>query len=216
MRQGLLRGLNGEWRTPYGPISPTCCRIAGSETRCCVIWVHRSAILDEGVAERTKSTGRMYEQWIFLQTLAAFRACGLLPMSQEGLQTRSRRHRFTLDLERGPECSSVAPTDALSVSVMESNSPWDEAVEWTDLGPTGRKTRNSTARLASFSQARRQRGSVIRRSMKRWPVLGKAFWRTSALSESKMQPQAVKQRALYGELISVVGTSSGSAFFRFR
>jgi hypothetical protein len=79
------------------------------------------AILDEGVEERTKSTSRMFEQWVFLQTLAAIRACGMAPMDQDGLLTRSRHHRFTIDLERGTRVSFHCP-DGRSLSVRYE--PW--------------------------------------------------------------------------------------------
>lgn len=101
LRLGFLRGLNGELRAPYGPVFSNVVPYRRFREEMLRYLGTSLAILDEGVEERTKSTGRMYEQWIFLQILAAFRACGLSPMSQEGLLTRTRRHRFTIDLERG-------------------------------------------------------------------------------------------------------------------
>jgi hypothetical protein len=63
------------------------------------------AILEEGDDERTKSTSRMYEQWVFIQTLAALRECGLSPMSHEGLLSPAARHRFTIDIEHDTRVS---------------------------------------------------------------------------------------------------------------
>ena len=121
LRLGFLRGLNGELRAPYGPVFSNVVSYRRFRDEMLGYLGASLAILDEGVEERTKSTGRMYEQWIFLQTLAAFRACGMSPMSQEGLLTRSRRHRFTIDLERGTRVSFRCP-DGRTLSVRYE--PW--------------------------------------------------------------------------------------------
>ena len=79
------------------------------------------AVLDEGVEERSKATHRMYEQWVFLQVLAALREVGLIPMSQEALLSKSLRNRFTIDLDRGTRVIFQS-RDGRSVSVRYE--PW--------------------------------------------------------------------------------------------
>jgi hypothetical protein len=121
LRLGFLRGLHCELRAPHGPVFSNVVPYRRFRDEMLRYLSASLAILDEGVEDRTKSTGRMYEQWIFLQTLAAFRVCGLSPMSQEGLLTRSRRHRFTIDLERGTRVFFRCP-DGRTISVRYE--PW--------------------------------------------------------------------------------------------
>ena len=121
LRLGFLRGLSGDLRASYGPVFSNVVPYRRFRDEMMRYLGASLAILDEGVEERTKSTGRMYGQWIFLQTLAAFRACGMSPMSQEGLLTRSRRHRFTIDLERGTRVFFRCP-DGRTLSIRYE--PW--------------------------------------------------------------------------------------------
>lgn len=79
------------------------------------------AILDEGIEERSKATHRMYEQWVFLQVLAAFRDVGLTPMFQKSLLSRTFHQRFTIDLERNTQVGFLA-RDGRSVRVRYE--PW--------------------------------------------------------------------------------------------
>lgn len=58
-------------------------------------------LVDDGDAEQMKSTARMYEQWVFLQLVAAFRHMGLRSQSVDQLVRRTGWYRYTLDLERG-------------------------------------------------------------------------------------------------------------------
>lgn len=120
-RLDFLRGLEGELRVPYSPIFSNVLPYRRFRDEMLQYLGASLAILDEGVEERAKSTGRMYEQWILLQVLAALRECGLSPLSQEGLLTRSRRHRFTIDIERGTRVSFRCP-DGRSVNVRYE--PW--------------------------------------------------------------------------------------------
>lgn len=101
----FLRGLAGELRAPNGPIFSNVLPYRRFRDDMLQYLGTSLAILDEGVEERTKSTGHMYEQWVFLQVLAALRQCGLSPLSQDGLLTRAQRHRFTVDIERGTRVS---------------------------------------------------------------------------------------------------------------
>jgi hypothetical protein len=117
----FLRGLAGELRVPHGPVFSNVLSYRRFRDEMLRYLGASLAILDEGVEERAKSTGRMYEQWIFLQVLAALRACGLSPLSQEGLLTRSRRHRFTIDIERGTRVYFRCP-DGRYVNVRYE--PW--------------------------------------------------------------------------------------------
>jgi hypothetical protein len=65
-------------------------------------YLHSSLVLvDDQFGEGLKSTGRMYEQWVYFQLAAAFRAAGLACVNREGVFRQSRRFRFTLDLDRG-------------------------------------------------------------------------------------------------------------------
>lgn len=86
----FLRGVRGEMRMPQSPVSFNLLPYRRFRDEMLRYLGASLAILDEGIEERAKSTGRMYEQWIFLQVLAALRACGLSPLSQERLLTRSR------------------------------------------------------------------------------------------------------------------------------
>lgn len=78
-------------------------------------------IVEEGIEERIKSTSRLYEQWVFLQIVAAFRSAGLSCASQLGILHSSQKFRFTLDLDRGARATFVAP-DGRSVIVRYE--PW--------------------------------------------------------------------------------------------
>jgi hypothetical protein len=120
-RLDFLQALVGELRVPYSPIFSNVLPYRRFRDEMLRYLGASLAILDEGVEERAKSTGRMYEQWIFLQVLAALRACGLSPLSQQGLLTRSRRHRFTIDIERGTRVSFRCP-DGRTVDVRYE--PW--------------------------------------------------------------------------------------------
>ena len=117
----LPAGLAAVARVPHGPIFSNVVPYRRFRDELLRYLGASLAILDEGLEERAKSTGRMYEQWIFLQVLAALRECGLSPLSQEGLLTRSRRHRFTIDIERGTRVSFRCP-DGRSVNVRYE--PW--------------------------------------------------------------------------------------------
>jgi hypothetical protein len=58
-------------------------------------------LLEEGSEERIKLTSRLYEQWVYLQIVAAFRFCGLVGDAYEGLFRQLAESRFTLDLDSG-------------------------------------------------------------------------------------------------------------------
>lgn len=60
-------------------------------------------LLDTGTEERLKATSRMYEQWVFLQTLAALHHAGLRCGGTEGILRQVTADRFTLDIDRGAE-----------------------------------------------------------------------------------------------------------------
>jgi hypothetical protein len=106
---GFLRGLRGELRVPQSPIFANVLPYRRFRDEMLRYLNASVAILDEGIEERAKSTSRMYEQWVFLQLIAALRACGLSPIGQEGLLTRWTRDRFTIDLERGTRVSFGCP-----------------------------------------------------------------------------------------------------------
>ena len=78
-------------------------------------------IVDEGTDERIKSTSRLYEQWVFLQLVAAFRMSGLICASQQGILHSSRMFRFTLDLDRG---ARVTFSDKCGRAVIVRYEPW--------------------------------------------------------------------------------------------
>lgn len=121
LRLEFLRSVHAELHMPDGPVFLNVMPYRRFRDEMLRYLGASLAILDEGIEERAKSTGRMYEQWIFLQILAAFRACGLSPIGQEGLLTRSRRHRFTIDLERGTRVSFRC-TDGRTLSIRYE--PW--------------------------------------------------------------------------------------------
>jgi hypothetical protein len=83
------------------------------ELRSAMLRYFRSSMvmLDSAGEERIKSTSRMYEQWVFLQIAAAMREAGLVCNSFEGLLTRTRSYRYTLDLERNTAIVYRAPGD---------------------------------------------------------------------------------------------------------
>ena len=60
-----------------------------------------SVVIEDGAEEQLKSTSRMYEQWAFLQLLAAFRSCGVQTADGKRLVRAVGRQRYTLDIERG-------------------------------------------------------------------------------------------------------------------
>jgi len=78
-------------------------------------------LLEDGFEQGLKSTQRMYEQWVFFQLAAAFRHAGLRCLSQEGLFHRSRRFRFTLDVDRGARLTFLVPNGQAIVLRFE---PW--------------------------------------------------------------------------------------------
>ena len=117
----FLRRIQPELRPPYSPIFTNVLPYKRFRDEMLRYLGASLAILDEGLEERAKSTSRMYEQWIFLQVLAALRACGLRPISQQGLLTRARRHRFMIDIERGTRVSFLS-ADHKNISVRYE--PW--------------------------------------------------------------------------------------------
>jgi hypothetical protein len=100
-RLEFLQGGQPELRLPDSPVFRNVQPYRKFRDEVLTYFGSSLAMLDEGVEERAKSTSRMYEQWIFLQLLSAFRLCGLQAVGQEGLLTRSTRDRFTIDIERG-------------------------------------------------------------------------------------------------------------------
>jgi hypothetical protein len=58
-------------------------------------------ILDHAQEDRIKPTHRLYEQWVFLQVVSAIQQLGLKCIEQDGLLSKSRAFRFTLDFDRG-------------------------------------------------------------------------------------------------------------------
>jgi hypothetical protein len=58
-------------------------------------------VLGDDGEDQLKSTSRMYEQWVFLQILAAIRNSGLRAEIRSSLIRALGRQRFTLDIERG-------------------------------------------------------------------------------------------------------------------
>jgi Domain of unknown function (DUF2357)/PD-(D/E)XK nuclease superfamily len=78
-------------------------------------------LLEDGLEERLKSTQRMYEQWVFFQLAGAFRRAGLRCTSQEGLFHRSRRFRYTLDVDRGAQLTFLGSNGRAVVLRFE---PW--------------------------------------------------------------------------------------------
>lgn len=65
-------------------------------------------ILDEGYDERLKSNSRLYEQWVFIQIVAALREVGLSCVSRNGMLNRVRKYRYTLDIDRGASLTFTA------------------------------------------------------------------------------------------------------------
>lgn len=64
----------------------------------------RSAVTVEWpVEERAKPTWRMYEQWVFLQIVAAIRQCGFRMCRQREFIAGLGQGRFSADLQRGTE-----------------------------------------------------------------------------------------------------------------
>lgn len=117
----FLRGLTSELRMPYSPIFSNVLPYRRPRDEMLRYLSASLVIVDEGVDERAKSTGRIYEQWIFLQVVAALRLCGLAPVSQEGFLRKSERHRFTIDIERDTRVCFRCP-DGRSVRVRYE--PW--------------------------------------------------------------------------------------------
>lgn len=78
-------------------------------------------LLQEAGEERSKSTSRMYEQWVFIQLVAALRACGLECSQLKGLVEKRGRDRFVLDLDRGTAVTFVSP---LGRRVRVRYEPW--------------------------------------------------------------------------------------------
>jgi len=90
-------------------------------------------LLQDGGEERLKSTQRMYEQWVFFQLAAAFRMAGLACSSQDGLFRRSRRFRFTLDVDRGARLTFLAADGQAVVLRFEPwIVPYDSALQRQD------------------------------------------------------------------------------------
>lgn len=77
---------------------------------------------DAGEAEQVKSTSRMYEQWVFLQLVAAFRRSGLRTDSVHQVVRAAGWQRYTLDLERGARVSFRVPDSDLAVVLRYE--PW--------------------------------------------------------------------------------------------
>ncbi len=103
-----LRGLQPLFRAPVSPVFEHVrpYRLVRDEFR---RYLNSSlVILDDGFEERLKSTSRMYEQWVFFQLAAALRQAGLHCVSRDGVFHRSRRFRYTLDLDRGARLTFLA------------------------------------------------------------------------------------------------------------
>ncbi|MBX3023795.1 hypothetical protein KF840_02685 [bacterium] len=79
------------------------------------------AILDDGDSERIKSTGRLYEHWVFFQLVAAFRSAGLSCEDLGGLLRRLGSERFTLDLD---ERAQVVMRSSGGRRVIVRYEPW--------------------------------------------------------------------------------------------
>jgi hypothetical protein len=79
-------------------------------------------VSDVGEAEQAKSTARMYEQWVFLQLVSAFRAAGLRTESADRIVRPAGWQRFSVDLERGARVSFRVPDSPLSLVIRYE--PW--------------------------------------------------------------------------------------------
>lgn len=80
-----------------------------------------TVLLEHSLAERSKPTWRMYEQWVFLQLAAACEAIGLRPSSHESLFKRLGAHLFTVDLRRGTRLGFTASDGRV---VLLRYEPW--------------------------------------------------------------------------------------------
>lgn len=78
-------------------------------------------IIDEGSDERIKSTSRLYEQWVYMQLVAAFREAGLFCSSQRGILHTAKMYRFTLDLDR---CARVTFLAGDKRAIVVKYEPW--------------------------------------------------------------------------------------------
>ncbi len=96
-------------------------------------------VIDEGSDERIKDTSRIYEQWAFLQIIAAFRAAGLSCESQQGILHSSKMFRYTLDLDRGARVTFQSENGR---SIVVRYEPWvmprESAIQSRDTVYRGR------------------------------------------------------------------------------
>jgi hypothetical protein len=110
----------GPLRTPVFDHVPAYRRVRAAAER-----LFRGSLMiasDAGEAEQVKSTSRMYEQWVFLQLVAAFRGSGLRTESIHQIVRSAGWQRYTLDLERGARVSFRVP-DSDFVVVLRYE-PW--------------------------------------------------------------------------------------------
>lgn len=78
-------------------------------------------VLEDGSAERLKSTSRMYEHWVFFQIVSAFREAGLVCEDVGDILRRLSSERFTLDLDERTEVVLRADAGRLVIVRYE---PW--------------------------------------------------------------------------------------------
>lgn len=116
-----LSGVPADFRVPSSPVFMNVAPYRRLRDEMLKYFGASVAILDEGIEDRTKSTGRMYEQWVFLQVLAAIKAAGLSTAGQDSFVTPLQHRRFTVDFERGTRVMFGCP-DGRTLSVRYE--PW--------------------------------------------------------------------------------------------
>ncbi len=78
-------------------------------------------VVDDGTPEKVKATSRLYEQWCFLQIIAAVRYVGLKCINQSGVLHSVQKYRFTLDIDRGAQVTFLGRDGRTLVVRFE---PW--------------------------------------------------------------------------------------------
>ena len=78
-------------------------------------------IVEDGTPEKVKATSRLYEQWCFLQIVAALRHLGLTCVKQSGVLHTVHKYRFTIDIDRGAQVTFLGQDGRSLVVRFE---PW--------------------------------------------------------------------------------------------
>lgn len=78
-------------------------------------------VVDDGTPEKVKATSRLYEQWCYLQIVAAIRHAGLRCISQSGVLHSVQKYRFNLDIDRGAQVTFLGAQGRTLVVRFE---PW--------------------------------------------------------------------------------------------